>query len=128
MMSAPSAPRRSAWARPCPRAAPVISATLPESDWLMGPLNSFLGRLVAEDLVEWVGSFEHAVALLAVPPVAHARLLHRGEAGHLLFEGLHRVHVVVVMNVVGGKHGLAGDLDVADVAVTGFQYQRDVLA
>src|SRR5689334_12014047 len=29
MMSAPSRARRSACARPCPRAAPVISATLP---------------------------------------------------------------------------------------------------
>ncbi|CNI13578.1 Uncharacterised protein [Mycobacterium tuberculosis] len=33
MMSAPSAARRNACARPCPRAAPVISATLPESAW-----------------------------------------------------------------------------------------------
>ena len=32
MMSAPSAARRTACARPCPRAAPVISATFPEID------------------------------------------------------------------------------------------------
>src|SRR5271169_5169663 len=95
MMSAPSALRRTACARPCPRAAPVISATLPESDWFIGLLSSF--RLVAHDLVEWVGAFEHAVGFLAFSPVSHAGLLQCGEAGNLFPEGLHRVHVVVVM-------------------------------
>src|SRR5690625_4878247 len=31
MMSAPSVAIRTAWARPCPRAAPVMNATLPAS-------------------------------------------------------------------------------------------------
>ena len=37
------------------------------------------------DLFEGVGAFEHAVGLLAVPPVAHAGLLQRREVRVLLF-------------------------------------------
>ena len=57
--------------------------------------------LVATDLVERVGAFEHAVGLLAIPSVPHAGLLQRGKAGHLLLEGLDGEHVVVMIDVEG---------------------------
>jgi acyl-CoA synthetase (AMP-forming)/AMP-acid ligase II len=60
MMSAPSSARRSACARPCPRAAPVMKATLPSSfgicalrpdrdrqNWWMGDRESFGRRPAA---------------------------------------------------------------------------------
>src|ERR1700754_1999077 len=64
---------------------------------------------LASDLVHRARALEHAVGLLAVPPVPDAGLLKRGErpVGHLgqQFRG----HVVGVGDVVRRQHRLALD-------------------
>src|SRR3954464_9803383 len=49
MMSAPSCARRTAWARPCPRAAPVMNATLPSTRPVISNLNSSLAEGISLD-------------------------------------------------------------------------------
>src|ERR1700722_499179 len=80
-------------------------------------------RKSASDLVEWIGTFQHAEGLFAVPAVAHAGLLQCGKAGHLLLECLGGEHLVVVIDVVGGQDRLAVD---THCPAGCFQHQRDV--
>src|SRR5262249_61662371 len=57
-------------------------------------------RLTA-DLVQRARALEHPERLLAVPTVAHARLLQGGKARHLLLERVGGERPVVVVDVVG---------------------------
>src|SRR2546421_2565661 len=67
MMSAPSRARRTAWALPWPRAAPVMKATRPSSDPISGVL-PLLGR--------------HATVDHHVDPGDERRLVRSQEQGH----------------------------------------------
>src|ERR1700728_287763 len=81
MMSAPSCAMRMAWARPCPRAAPVMNATLPSSRPAICPpccTSSPLCRCVGVSETAAVGR-GHLVAAGGVADedvhAAHRRLL-----------------------------------------------------
>src|ERR1700750_2321243 len=50
MMSAPSSASRTACDRPCPRAAPVMNATLPSSLDICSPVPSWLTRVEVDGL------------------------------------------------------------------------------
>src|SRR4051795_7189575 len=78
MMSAPASASAIAWARPCPRAPPVMSATLPSSLPMSTP--PVLGRpsfyVTRQEL--WCPRSRHEEV---TSPVEASRLLDRGDDG-----------------------------------------------
>src|SRR5580700_277788 len=69
MMSAPSSASRTAWLRPCPRAAPVMNATLPAT--LPATFVPFVGCTAPVGAAAWLPDFGRAgsLRLIRVPRV-----------------------------------------------------------